>query len=75
MNSIKAESEKDIKECISLVGWDSNNFHTLKSTVEKFHKRLYKIVKNYNDSISGAAQMSLISVYQQRLLFEDMDGI
>ncbi len=55
MKSIKNESETDIKECVTLVGWDSNNFHTLKSTVEKFHKRLYKIVKSYKDHLNAPA--------------------
>lgn len=52
MKSTINKSQKEIRECEVLVGWDSNNFHVLKSTVEKFHKRLYKIGKSYKDFLN-----------------------
>jgi len=52
MKSVLNGYIKDIKECEILVGWDSNNFHILKSTVDKFHKKLYKIGKGYKDFLN-----------------------
>ena len=49
----KKASQKEIRECELLVGWDSNNFHILKATVEKFHKKLYKVGKSYNEFLDN----------------------
>lgn len=50
----KKASYKEIRECELLVGWDSNNFHILKATVEKFHKKLYKVGKTYKEYLENS---------------------
>lgn len=45
----KKQFEKDIDEYRKLAGWDSKNYIVLKQTIEKFHRRIYKVCKRYKD--------------------------
>ena len=56
------EAQSDIKECEFLVGWDSNNFHILKSTVDKFHKKIYKIGKKFKEFLNQNTDMVLFLI-------------
>lgn len=58
----KQEAQKDIRECELLVGWDSNNFHVIKATVEKFHTKLYKIGKKFKDYLDQSFQSVLFTI-------------
>ena len=62
LKSAMGEAQSDIKECEFLVGWDSNNFHILKSTVDKFHKKIYKIGKKFKEFLNQNTDMVLFLI-------------
>ncbi|KAL4485768.1 hypothetical protein ABPG72_012308 [Tetrahymena utriculariae] len=45
----RAEHEKDCEEYVTLAGWESKNYITLKATVDKFQGKVHRIVKRYRD--------------------------
>lgn len=52
---------KDIEEYEQLQGWHSNNYHVLRATSDKFHKRLNKIVKNYQEVLHSSISNIVIN--------------
>lgn len=74
MEKVEAECkefDKEIEEYRRLAGWDSKNYLTLKATLEKFHKKIYKICKKYKDFMQEPSRIHVFEPYRKKLLQEN----
>lgn len=67
----KKQFEQDIDEYRKLAGWDSKNYVILKATVEKFHKRVFRICKKYKDFMQEPARVHVFEPYRKKLLLDN----
>lgn len=70
----KKEFEKEIDEYRKLAGWDSKNYIVLKTTIEKFHRKIYKICKKYKDFMHEPSRVHVFETYRKKALSDSFEG-
>ena len=56
----KRKFDQEIKDYGKMAGWNFNNYVTLKQTVEKFHKKVNRIIKGFKDFLSEPLRIQVI---------------
>ncbi|XP_063981633.1 midasin-like isoform X2 [Diachasmimorpha longicaudata] len=51
INSLKSPIEKKLKEFVKIARWNDINYWSVKETVEKTHRTLFKFVKEYENGL------------------------
>ena len=67
----RMEQEKEIEDYKKLAGWDSNNYLILKATVEKFHKKIYRICKKFKDFLNEPLRVHVLEPARKEILVEN----
>lgn len=66
--------EKEIEDYRKLAGWDSNNYLVLKATVEKFHKKIFRICKKYKDFLGEPVRVHVLDKCRNEILCNSFEG-
>lgn len=66
----RAEHEKDCMDYVVLAGWDSKHYSTLKATVEKFQKKVHRIMKRYRDFLQEPIAKNVLQAQRDSSLVD-----
>lgn len=51
INSVKSPIEKKLKDFVKIVRWNDINYWSVKETIEKTHRTLYKFIREYESGL------------------------
>ncbi|KYN05743.1 Midasin [Cyphomyrmex costatus] len=57
---LKAPIEKKLKDFVKIARWNDNNYWAVKETVEKTHRTLHKLVKEFQNALKQTVSTCLI---------------